>query len=183
MKKIVLNSIFSLANFAYPFLLWFFKDEYFIQILLFMAILWGAKWFLERKIYQISLCLFFIVLSFIKSDFLLYVYPVMMNAAFFAFFASSLESEPVITKIAKLQAQKNNEILDEKAIKYTKNLTIIWCAFFVFNGLVCFVLALFEDKIFWTFYTGLVSYILIGVLFLGELIFRKGVIHAKNNKR
>ncbi len=172
----IFNVIFNGANFAYPFLLWFYKDAYLVEILLFMALLWATKWFIGRKISDILLAMLFLALALIKSEFLIYLYPVIINLSFLAIFASSLNGEAIITKFAKISAKKQGKILDENALNYTRKLTILWCVFFVLNALVCVILASFSNKAAWTIYTGVISYVLIGILFFGEMIFRKVIL-------
>ena len=109
-----------------------------------------------------------------RSGFLAYLYPVLVSLAFFAFFAFSLKNEAVITKIARLKEPD----LDEKGVIYTRNLTKIWCAFFVFNAALSLALALIEDKLYWGVYSGAVSYALMGALFFGEILFRKRFIKS-----
>ena len=75
----------------------------------------------------------------------------------------------MITRLARLKEPD----LDEKGVIYTRNLTKIWCVFFIFNAATSFFLALFEDKIYWSVYSGIVSYVLMGALFGGEILYRK----------
>ena len=117
---------------------------------------------------------FFIVCMIFRGGFLAYLYPVLVSLAFLAFFAFSLKNEAVITKIARLKEPD----LDEKSVVYTRNLTKIWCAFFVFNAAISLALALIDDKLYWSVYSGAVSYALMGTLFFGEILFRKRFIKS-----
>lgn len=103
---------------------------------------------------------------------LAYFYPTIINFAFLAFFALSLNGEAIITKIAKMQ----NPALDNNGIIYTRKLTKIWCALFAFNALVGFALAFMEDKIYWSVFCGIVAYCLVGALFAVELLYRRFVL-------
>ena len=99
------------------------------------------------------------------------------SLGFLAVFFYSLKGEAVITRLARLK-EKN---IDEKVVSYTRGLTKIWCWFFVFNAVFTFVLAQFEDKIYWSIYCSFVSYILMGVLFFGEILYRKIFILKREN--
>ncbi|MBO4320623.1 MAG: hypothetical protein J5857_09175 [Treponema sp.] len=70
---------------------------------------------------------------------------------------------------------------EEKVKNYCRNITIIWCLFFILNGtlstLTAFSQNIFKiteeqaDKI-WTIYNGAISYILMGLLFAVEYLVR-----------
>ncbi len=55
---------------------------------------------------------------------------------------------------------------------YMRKLTLVWCGFFVMNALISFYTLWFGSTKLWMLYNGLISYILIGVLVLGELLYR-----------
>lgn len=97
-------------------------------------------------------------------------YPVAVNGAFLIVFAASLFTEAsIITRLAKLTAK---EPLDDRAIKYTRTVTKIWCIFFLTNGSMSFYTVISGDLELWTLYNGLVSYILMGILFAVEYLVR-----------
>ena len=176
----LLLGVFSVI---YPFGLIFFSKFNFI-LLCVMAILWGLRGILEKDEkgknlsefgkFSFVLCCFFALCTILQSYGLKYLYPVLINAFLGFLFYFSLAKTPMITKFAMIKEPN----LDEKAKLYTKNLTKIWIAFFVINGLISAILACFENKIYWGVYCGAISYILIGILFFGEIIFRK--IYIKN---
>jgi uncharacterized membrane protein len=49
----------------------------------------------------------------------------------------------------------------------------VWCAFFVANGAVAAALALSGRRELWAAYTGVVAYLLMGLLFAGEYLVRR----------
>ncbi len=55
---------------------------------------------------------------------------------------------------------------------YLRNLTLLWTLFFAFNAIVCIVLAIWTDDRWWAIYNGLIIYLLIGLLMIGEYIYR-----------
>ena len=168
----------SVVSVLYPFAL-FFAGDFAFWVVWALAALWIARGAyssgFERRL-SIAAAVFFIVCMIFRGGFLAYLYPVLVSLAFLAFFAFSLKNEAVITKIARLKELD----LDEKGVIYTRNLTKIWCAFFVFNAALSLALALMEDKFYWSVYSGAVSYALMGALFFGEILFRKRFI--KNNE-
>ena len=168
----------SVVSVIYPFAL-FFADDFAFWVVWVLAALWIARGAyssgFERRL-SVLAAVFFIVCMIFRGGFLAYLYPVLVSLAFLAFFAFSLKNEAVITKIARLKEHD----LDEKSVVYTRNLTKIWCAFFVFNAAISLALALIDDKLYWSVYSGAVSYALMGTLFFGEILFRKRFI--KNNE-
>ncbi len=95
--------------------------------------------------------------------------PILINAALFVSFGRTLLRGPsMIETFARLQV---SSLSDEEQI-YCRRVTALWCLFFVSNGAITLWLALFASLERWTFYTGFLAYILIGVIFLGELIYR-----------
>lgn len=168
----------SVVSVIYPFAL-FFAGDFAFWVVWALAVLWIARGAFssgfERRL-SIAAAVFFIVCMIFRGGFLAYLYPVLVSLAFLVFFAFSLKNEAVITKIARLKEPD----LDEKGMIYTRNLTKIWCAFFVFNATLSLALALIDDKLYWSVYSGAVSYVLMGALFFGEILFRKRFV--KNNE-
>ena len=166
----------SVVSVIYPFAL-FFAGDFAFWVVWALAVLWIARGAFssgfERRL-SVLAAGFFIVCMIFRGGFLAYLYPVLVSLAFLAFFAFSLKNEAVITKIARLKEPD----LDEKGVNYTRNLTKIWCAFFVFNAALSLALALIEDKLYWSVYSGAVSYALMGALFFGEILFRKRFIKS-----
>lgn len=102
-------------------------------------------------------------------------YPVAISICLLAFFGSSLWIGPnIIFKFACL----GDKTLSKSALRpfietYCRKVTLVWCGFFILNGsfatYTCFA---GSDKL-WTIYNGLISYILMGCLFIGEFMIRK----------
>ena len=95
-------------------------------------------------------------------------YPVAVNAAWLVFFAASLSGESVIEKLARLKEPD----LPAAGRRYCRRLTLVWCAFFVLNGLIAFDSAVNRTEAWWALYNGLIAYVLIGCLFGGEWLIR-----------
>lgn len=97
------------------------------------------------------------------------MYPVLVNAAMLAAFGYSLASPPsMVERLARMREPD----LPEVAIAYTRRVTQIWCAFFILNGAIAFATALWASDAVWSIYTGVISYILMGLLFGIEFLFR-----------
>jgi uncharacterized membrane protein/acyl-CoA synthetase (AMP-forming)/AMP-acid ligase II len=110
-----------------------------------------------------------------NSPLILKLYPILMNGTMLCAFGSTLFSPPsMIFRFAVLQDKSIRGSLAERRIEgYCRKVTLIWCIFFVLNGGVAVYSVFFASDAFWSIYNGGVSYILIGILFAGELIVRK----------
>ena len=80
-------------------------------------------------------------------------------------------------RFARLQTPE----LDTFGVIYTRRLTKVWIAFFIANGLVALWTALYATLEMWTLYNGLISYILIAALFVGEWPVRR-IIKARHQR-
>ncbi len=96
------------------------------------------------------------------------LYPAVVNFSIFMIFFSSLfANETVIQKFARMAEGE----LHPKVRVYTKNLTYLWCVF-LFVQFALSVWTIFLPDRVWMIYNGCVSYILLGVFFAVEYIFR-----------
>lgn len=109
------------------------------------------------------------LLVWAKAEASLRFYPVLVNTAGLALFGASLRwGPPVIERLARLQ----HPDLDAAGVRYTRGVTLVWCAFFVFNGCAAAATALWADDRLWALYNGLISYLLMGALLGGERLWR-----------
>ena len=100
------------------------------------------------------------------------LYPVLVNVAMFAVFALSLVRGPsVVERLARL----TDPHLPPEAVAYTRRVTQVWCGFFVLNGSIALVTALWASERIWALYNGLIAYGLMGVLMGGEWLLRRRV--------
>jgi uncharacterized membrane protein len=95
--------------------------------------------------------------------------PVLINGVLLATFASSLSGTPMVERFARMQDPN----LGLPQVAYCRTVTKVWCGFFVFNIVVSGSLALFGPLAWWALYTGIIAYVLIGVLGTAEYIVRK----------
>lgn len=95
--------------------------------------------------------------------------PVLINTVLLYTFASSLRATPMIERFARMQEPQ----LTPAQVGYCRTVTLVWCGFFVLNASVSALLALFAPVSTWALYTGLIAYVLIGVLGASEYVVRK----------
>lgn len=106
---------------------------------------------------------------FAKSMFLL-TYPALVSATFLMMFAHSWFYPPtLIERWVRLRRPE----LPEAASSYFSKLTLVWIAFLSINVTVALFTAFFASHDAWLFYNGFLSYCLMGLLFVGEMLWRK----------
>jgi uncharacterized membrane protein len=96
--------------------------------------------------------------------------PVLVSAGLLAMFGLSLRSpQSLVERLARRQDPE----LSPAKVRYCRQVTVVWCWFFVLNIAITLGLAAAAPLSWWTLYTGLVAYVLIGGLFAGEYVVRK----------
>ncbi|HWA44268.1 MAG TPA: hypothetical protein VHA10_13735 [Hypericibacter adhaerens] len=96
-------------------------------------------------------------------------YPVVISLAVAAIFGCSLIWPPtVVERMARIR----EPVLPPQAVAYTRGVTWLWFGFLLANAFVAAILGVWGTLSQWTLWTGLVSYLLMGALFLGELTWR-----------
>jgi len=164
--------------FLYPFLVFFLLDEFGVRSFAFLLALAlmgrivpstkSRPWLLLTGL--VSVTVFLLILIRSESELLLMLYPALISCVLFVLFARTLFSPPSMIELISIRMGMP---VPEKAVGYMRVLTAIWCGFFVFNGAVATWLAVGGDFARWALYNGLVSYVLIGVLLVGEYVFRQ----------
>ncbi|MBR6193167.1 MAG: hypothetical protein IKQ66_03280 [Treponema sp.] len=126
------------------------------------------------------LCFFTNQILFLK------LYSVAISLILMFVFGSTLIFKPnMIFRFATLSDKSIIGSSSEKDVyRYCRNVTIIWCAFFLTNGTISTITA-FSEEIFkidsdtantiWSVYNGGLSYLLLGLLFFVEIRVRKYV--------
>lgn len=106
----------------------------------------------------------------LQSEDLLRYYPVVMSLAFAAFFASSLAAQTsLIERFASMRGQ--SEFAPHQR-SYMRRLTIVWALLLAVNATIAAYTACCMSLKSWTLYNGLISYLILGIFSLAELIVR-----------
>lgn len=96
-------------------------------------------------------------------------YPVLMSLGVGALFGVTLAYPPsLIERFARIREPD----LPPEGVVYCRRVTMVWTAFALFNASVAGWASLWGTLEIWSLWTGLVSYVLIGLLFVGEFAFR-----------
>ncbi|MGU3525479.1 hypothetical protein ACLBW2_20535 [Enterobacteriaceae bacterium C23F] len=115
----------------------------------------------------IALC---VASSVLKAHQLLLFYPVVVNLVMLTVFGGSLWSAmPLVERLARLREPN----LPPEGVRYTRQVTRIWCLFFIVNGSVALFTALHGDMRLWTAWNGVIAYLLMGSLMAGEWLVRR----------
>ena len=167
-----------LAGLLYPFAVYYGMEHFAPwQFGLLLGSLWlaraltagrrpGSLW---MAVVAIAFCL---LLALFDSPLLLRWYPVLISGFMLALFGLSLKyGPPMVERLARLSEPE----LPDKAIRYTRQVTIAWCVFFLCNGLLATALTLWAPLSWWMLYNGLISYGLMGLLFAIEWLLRQRV--------
>jgi uncharacterized membrane protein len=97
-------------------------------------------------------------------------YPVLMSAAMLCLFAWSLrQPQSIVERFGRIIYRD----FPPEAVAYTRRVTIAWCVFFTINGLIALWTAVAGSWAAWTLYNGFISYVLMGLLFVGEYAVRR----------
>ncbi|HHJ4328567.1 TPA: hypothetical protein ACQJWO_005893 [Klebsiella pneumoniae] len=171
--------LLMVAGLLYPFAVYHGLQQQWSPRL--FAVLLGALWLLrlllqgaqpgQRWLAACGLG-FCLLLGLAGEPALLRWYPLLINLLLLATFALSLRfGPPLIERLARLREPQ----LTDRAVRYTRRVTQLWCLFFIANALIISLLALYAPLAWWTLYTGLIAYLLMGLLFAGEWLVRQRV--------
>ena len=106
------------------------------------------------------------------TDALLKLVSVVINLALAVWFGRTLApgEEPMISWFARLV--RGTEVPPDLA-RYTRYSTVVWTAFFVIMAAAAAALAALATPQTWSLFANGIDYLLVGVLFLGEYVFRR----------
>ena len=170
MKKIK-HILIGILFLAYPFIVFVALQEHFslrlmALFLLGIAILNFTQ--TKQKIFLLLISVLALLLFCFNNALFLKLYPILMNALIGLGFAFSLYKTPLITVFAQKMGYK----LTQETLIYTRKATIAWTIFMFFN-MICSLITIFFSDFVWSFYNGFISYLLIGLMFMGEYIIRQ----------
>ena len=185
----LLTILSAIVLLAYPFVVYYGLNQWGVGtvagvfgLLFFLRILGGNKTRLRELKYiawasglmGLVLTIFAIVF---KEDHWFTYYPVGVNFfLFLLFFGSLWQKETLVERFARLQESQ----LPDYVVAYTRTVTKVWCCFFIANGAISLTTSFISMEL-WTLYNGLISYLLVGLLFISEWLVRLH-IKRKNNE-
>lgn len=177
--KQLLKVVVALLTIAYPFMVYWGLQHYaaasLLPILLLLLVL---RWFTGNRPGErfVLLAIFavVIVVAFTWGHQLgLKFYPALVNLGFLVLFAGSLLSPPsFVERLARLR----DPGLSPAGVAYTAKVTLAWSVFFVINGSIAAITALWASDEIWLLYNGFIAYLLIAALAAGEWLLRRRVM-------
>ncbi len=178
------HGISALLMLLWPFVIWLgfvYQQNRWLPVLLilfFLLRLWvlkgqsGEQHRMSKMLACTGVALCLASALFHKYQLLLY-YPVLVNGVLLLLFGRSLFfGMPLVEQLARWRDPQ----LPPEAVTYTRNLTRIWCLFFIVNGTVALATCLYADMHLWVLWNGMVSYLLIALLIGLEWLVRSRVI-------
>lgn len=173
--------VLAAAGIAYPFLVYFgLRVAPPAVLAVGLVVLLGARLVFERRgdarrrlapvfLSATAGALLLVALSPLAG---LESYPILVSLALAGLFAYSLWRPPtVIERIARVR----HPDLPPAALPYLRKVTLVWLGFFVANAAVSAATAMSGNLELWMLYNGFISYIIMGVLFVAELLVRRRV--------
>ena len=102
---------------------------------------------------------------------LLLAMPVLVNITLLFGFGTSLLGDrmPAVERFARM----TDPNLSPRRVLYCRQVTKVWCLFFLVNAAISLWLALYAPLAVWGLYSGGIAYLLMGLLFAGEYAIRK----------
>jgi uncharacterized membrane protein len=116
--------------------------------------------------------LFLLVTALVNETRWLLAYPVFVSLVFFTVFAYSLVHPPTVVEWL---ARFEDPDLPPKGVVYTRKVTQVWSMFFLVNAAISLVTIWYGDLWLWSLYNGVVFYVLMGLLMVGEMAVRRKV--------
>ena len=173
----VLGFLLGFLLFLYPFGIYFGMQHFGPRVLsALLFLVFALRYVLSKgKVGALKLKLlmpmsvlgavFCLLVFLLDQEQALKFYPVIMNLFFFCVFLYSLKNPPpLIERVARLMEPE----LPPRGVLHARQVTIAWSVFFVVNGGLAFYTALYSSMEFWTLYNGLLSYLLMGLMFAVE---------------
>ena len=109
-----------------------------------------------------------LALYLLKANVWFRLYPVLMVAVALVVFAISLWRTPLV----EVFARRMGETLDARGVVYCRRVTVVWTAFLSIHLVVTFF-TVFASHETWALYNGVLAYLMMGALFVGEWLFRR----------
>jgi uncharacterized membrane protein len=114
------------------------------------------------------------------------IYPALADLVYITIFGTSLFIPPTIVySFINVFDKKLTEHLEKAYFEnYCHKCTIYWCIFFIVDFIISLITAFFGSDLVWGVYNGGITYVLMGLLFVGEyviikLIEKKAVLAQK----
>ncbi len=182
-RRLVLIGITGLSL-LYPALVWLYGGTVAPSLfVLFALLLVGIRMALTApdrnqpwRLSLIVVAVFLAALAALDMDLGVKAYPVLLSLAAAYVFAQSLVSPP---SLIERMARVRRAAVSEGLRVYCRNLTVIWVVWLVLNAAIAAALATHGSDRAWALWTGVLSYILSGILLVGEMGVRRIILRKQ----
>ena len=170
---IVRGIIFSLVVLSYPFFIYYLLSHnlpWFGALLVSAILIWRIRSNTDRIKWIGGILIIVVTMGYVFGPGVISKsIPIAIHLTLFTVFWRSLKTTPLITQFAKLDFPQ----LPAGIADYCRSLTLLWAGFFAFNIVFCLWMIFASSDKFWALYNGLIVYILIMALVVGEYVWRK----------
>ncbi len=171
------NALVILITLAYPVTIYFGSDYLKPQHLALVLVVTGLSRMLTSQKKWLTIAasgaLLLAALSMVSHSLLpLKIYPVLVNFTLMSLFLMSLRYPP---SMAERFARLQDHNLSPQGVIYTRKVTWLWVIFFALNGGIAFGTAMWASQATWALYTGVISYLLTGLVYGLEWLVRRFV--------
>ena len=151
---------------------------FYLAILLSLPFLFALLKRIRPGIWQtLAIGLAFILLALAAGNEQLIVksIPLIVNGVLLWIFASTLVSgkTPLITRFASLM----REDMPPAVLVYTRRATIAWSGYFLTMFIISLLLAIYAPIELWSFFSNVLSYVFLALMFLAEFTVRRILVH------
>ncbi|MGR9044841.1 MAG: hypothetical protein ACU83N_06070 [Gammaproteobacteria bacterium] len=171
-KGVIVTSLFL----AYPYLVYrgiesgkvWLAPAIFSGIYLFQAF---AARPVRIKVYKALVAILLLLGAYYLQTITAKILPVLIQLLLMYFFGRTLlkgKGPSFIESFVRLEFPEFPPGVSE----YCRQLTFLWTGFFAFNVVMCTGLAFLGSDFWWTLYNGVFIYLMIGMLMIGEYIYR-----------
>jgi|AraplaMF_Col_mMF_1032025.scaffolds.fasta_scaffold00081_5 uncharacterized membrane protein len=184
--RIIAIGFAAAAGIAYPFAVYFYRDR--LPAVAFVAaalLLLGLQLSVLRssmaRLWRVPLlisAILTVAIAFLDQNVAREAYPVVRSLAASAIFCWTLVSPPsLVERFARITQSD----LPEAAVRYCRTVTIIWAVWLAANAAIATALVARGDLKSWAIWTGILSYVISGLIFAGEFGYR--FLFLKSAKR
>lgn len=172
--KALINTLLTVLSVAYPVgILLDWQPQWLALFPFTLALLWGGKAWQAvgfHRYFAIFMTALLLFSGISRTAFnVMYWYPVLINGMLLALFGSSLwAKQTAVERLARLQ----DPHLPQEAVAYTRKVTQLWCGVFILNIVISTTLVWLNEIELWAVYTGVIAYVIMGVVMAGEWLIR-----------
>jgi uncharacterized membrane protein len=116
------------------------------------------------------------------------LYPVLADLVYLTIMGTSLFiPPPLVSYFLNMFDKSLKEHLDSGFLeRYCRKATLIWCVFFFIDAIVAMITVVWASELTWGIYNGGVTYVLMGLIFVGEYVVikvveKKAIVEQGNN--